>query len=621
MQKRGVDLAAQPGAQLAWGIIQKGTRMRRTLRPFQALLVILAVTAAPRAGWAAPRPDEPAAGFEGTWKLVVLAFGQDEFVIIKVNRREGGTSATVVAAQRMVVGNASDLKIDPITIDGDAIRFTLRTQAGPFQFLGSMASTGPDAGRILGTFTFRGDVYPARLERTQSNKVADLKPSSLSQEYVSAARERDLSSKLQKLRDAIKKHQGSPTNYLFYGELVASAEAAGLPAPQVGELTHTWLKEAAPYGGAWLNEVRQKALKSLGAAKPYAGLALELAEQADKELNQESELEQKAAVVAILARSAKLAGKTDLAAEAEVRSAKLEQLLDDEYHRKVPPFKPEKFAGRKKPEVDRVVLMEIFTGAQCPPCVAADVGFDGLLATYKPTEFIGLQYHLHIPGPDPLTNEDTEARQKYYESDFQGTPSTFFNGQSQAGGGGAMEGSQEKYREFREIVDRELEKTREANIDLSATRAADQIEIKARASVTKKTGSSGTAKENGESAGSKGGGSNSKPRLRLALVEESIRYVGTNRLRFHQNVVRALPGGPAGRDLASGSGEVSIKVNLKDLRRGIEEYLSERAKTRPFPGVLPEIALDHLSVVAFVQDDSDKRVLDAAWVPVKAENP
>jgi hypothetical protein len=595
--------------------------MRRTLRSFQALLMVLAVTAAPRAGWAAPRPDEPAAGFEGTWKLVVLAFGEDEFAILKVNRREGGTSATVVATQRMVVGNASDLKIDPITIDGDAITFALKTQAGSFQFLGRMATTGPDAGRILGTFTFRGEVYPARLERTQSNKVADLKPSSLSQEYVSAARERDLPAKIQKLREAIKKHQGSPTNYLFYGELVAAAEAAGMPAAQVGELTHTWLKEAAPYGGTWLREVRQKALRSLGTAKPYAGLALELAEQGDKELDEEAGLEQKAAVVAILARSAKLAGRTDLAAEAEARSAKLEQRLDEEYHRKVPPFKPDKFAGRKKPGADQVVLMEIFTGAQCPPCVAADVGFDGLLATYKPTEFVGLQYHLHIPGPDPLTNEDTVARQKYYDSDFEGTPSTYFNGKSQAGGGGAMQGSQDKYREFREIIDRELETTREANIDLSATRAADQIEIKARASVTRKPGSTGSAKKNGESSGSKGGGTGSKPRLRLALVEDSIRYVGNNQLRFHHNVVRALPGGPAGRDLTSGPGEVSIKVNLKDLRRGIEEYLSQRAKSRPFPGVLPEIALDHLSVVAFVQDDSDKRVLGAALVPVKAENP
>jgi len=35
-------------------------------------------------------------------------------------------------------------------------------------------------------------------------------------------------------------------------------------------------------------------------------------------------------------------------------------------------------------------------------------------------------------------------------------------------------------------------------------------------------------------------------RLRLVLVEESIRYVGGNKLRFHHQVVRALPGGVKG---------------------------------------------------------------------------
>ncbi len=83
--------------------------------------------------------------------------------------------------------------------------------------------------------------------------------------------------------------------------------------------------------------------------------------------------------------------------------------------------------------------MELFTGAQCPPCVAADVAFDALLQTYKPTEFIGLQYHLHIPGPDPLTNNDSEERQKYYGSAIRGTPSTFFNGKARPAAAGAWQ--------------------------------------------------------------------------------------------------------------------------------------------------------------------------------------
>ena len=42
---------------------------------------------------------------------------------------------------------------------------------------------------------------------------------------------------------------------------------------------------------------------------------------------------------------------------------------------------------------DRAVLVELFTGSQCPPCVAADLAFDTLAKTYKPADAILLEYH------------------------------------------------------------------------------------------------------------------------------------------------------------------------------------------------------------------------------------
>src|SRR5262249_40197176 len=83
----------------------------------------------------------------------------------------------------------------------------------------------------------------------------------------------------------------------------------------------------------------------------------------------------RAPAVNLLARSARLAGKAEIAAEAESRARRIDAQLDAEYHEKVPPFKPEPFAGRAGGKGDRTVLMEIFTGAECPPCVAADVAF------------------------------------------------------------------------------------------------------------------------------------------------------------------------------------------------------------------------------------------------------
>ena len=236
----------------------------------------------------------------------------------------------------------------------------------------------------------------------------------------------------------------------------------------------------------------------------------------------------------------------ELAKETLARHAKLSQKLDEEYLQKVPPFQPTSYNGRQNKKADQVVLMELFTGAQCPPCVAADVAFDALLKTYKPAEFIGLQYHLHIPGPDPLTNRDAIARQEYYGSEVGGTPATFFNGRTEAAGGGPMANSSRKYTEYRGIIDKSLEGTKGATIDLSATRAGDQLKIVASAKVTEKSGE-------------KSKGENEKPKrvLRLAVTEEVVRYVGGNKLRFHHHVVRALPGGADGKELKDGAGQDS----------------------------------------------------------------
>ena len=173
--------------------------------------------------------------------------------------------------------------------------------------------------------------------------------------------------------------------------------------------------------------------------------------------------------------------------------------------------------------------MEIFTGAECPPCVAADVAFDALLKTYKPTEFIGLQHHLHIPGPDPLTNTDTVARQGYYGSEVRGTPSTFFNGKS-ARWRRAMANSRGKYDDYRKVIDPALDTEKQAEITLTATQSGDEVKIAA----TAKAASGDAAK-------------GAKPKLRLVLIEPAVRYPGSNKLRFHNNVVRAFPEGSRAR--------------------------------------------------------------------------
>lgn len=122
-----------------------------------------------------------------------------------------------------------------------------------------------------------------------------------------------------------------------------------------------------------------------------------------------------------------------------------------------------------------MVLLELFTGAECGPCVAADLAFDALSSAYRPTELITLEYHLHIPRPEPLTGPDCVARAFYYE--VHSTPSTLFNGQPAALHGGPAEQARRKLNQYRSVIDNMLQGARRAKIELKADRASEQIRI------------------------------------------------------------------------------------------------------------------------------------------------
>ncbi|NOQ53989.1 MAG: hypothetical protein GQ558_05235, partial [Thermoplasmata archaeon] len=63
---------------------------------------------------------------------------------------------------------------------------------------------------------------------------------------------------------------------------------------------------------------------------------------------------------------------------------------------------------------DRTVLVELFTGAACGPCVNADYGLDDYIANHNRGEAIALVYHRSIPAADKLETSETSARQGWY---------------------------------------------------------------------------------------------------------------------------------------------------------------------------------------------------------------
>jgi hypothetical protein len=332
---------------------------------------------------------------------------------------------------------------------------------------------------------------------------------------------------------------------------------------------------------------RYKALEATTSARAAAGLPIDAPTSA------------RAWALSRLVDAAKRAGKTDAAAEQEL--ARIKELITEEGRPPTVPLVVAPGADRRDSEGNQVVLVELFTGAQCGPCVAADVAFDALSIAYKTSDMIALQYHLHIPGPDPLTSPDSVSRRDYYA--VRSTPSTFFNGRALAGSGGPVEHSRRKFNQYRHVIDQLRKEKRIATINLGARRTGDEIHITASAKI-------------GESAGTPP----LTPRLRLALVEESVAYKGRNGLPTHHHVVRAMPGGAEGRNLAGGDVVVEETVRISELRRTQKEYLknypASPGSRGPFPGAPPPLDLKKLNVVAFIQDDSDHSVLDAVAVPV-----
>src|SRR5207247_402185 len=62
--------------------------------------------------------------------------------------------------------------------------------------------------------------------------------------------------------------------------------------------------------------------------------------------------------------------------------AGLDEALDKTYNEKFPnPVKPERYQPSAA-RTDKVVLLELFTGSGCPPCVASDLALDAAMQRY-----------------------------------------------------------------------------------------------------------------------------------------------------------------------------------------------------------------------------------------------
>lgn len=254
------------------------------------------------------------------------------------------------------------------------------------------------------------------------------------------------------------------------------------------------------------------------------------------------------------------------------------------------PYHPEPFnapSGWK----GKAVLAELFTGSECPPCVGADLGFDGLIESYPAQYLAILQYHLPIPRPDPMMNPATKLRGDYYG--VNSTPTVFIDGTNKMVGGGSRGMAEGKFKQYTAAIDPLLVADPEVALKVKAALAGDKIEVSYEFDKTV-VGAD----------------------YHVVLVQDEEDYKGSNGLQFHKLVVREIvtvdPVAPkrAAFDLAAS--ERAADANLTEFEKNYDRVPNFKWATRR-----AKIARTGLKVVFFAQDRESKRVLNAVVAEVK----
>ena len=276
-------------------------------------------------------------------------------------------------------------------------------------------------------------------------------------------------------------------------------------------------------------------------------------------------------------------------------SVTLEAALDKAYLEKFPnPVKPEAYKPTSA-RTNKLVLLELFTGSGCPPCVASDLALDAAMSRYT-DNVISLVYHEHIPQPDPMVAANNNDRRLYYS--VNGVPTFEIDGSMVARdgsnpGGGGRTNTQAVYTNYTSSIDKALEIAPKAALNVKATGEGDQISV-----TVNVTSLPADAKD---------------LRLHIVLAEKELKFTGENGIRFHPMAVRATAGEKGAGLPITAKGTTKYTFSLNQIKDEITKSLAAELAKRRSGGntTATYMAEDHaytaidtseLVVVAFIQD-------------------
>lgn len=291
-------------------------------------------------------------------------------------------------------------------------------------------------------------------------------------------------------------------------------------------------------------------------------------------------------------------------------TAGMEADIDAQYRKLVPTaFTP---APHTAPPTDRTVLLELYTGSACEPCVAADLAFDGVVTAYPRDEVVALAFDQHVPDPDPLANPDSVARGDSYH--IVGTPTAYIDGKDAGFIGGERKEGQKSFTTLTGSLDEELNVSSGVELKLNAAISPDHTIVGNATAVIKDSAAlhkllSSTASPNLV--------------LNIALVQLDVRYSGENGIRFHPMVVRSVArpldkGFPVAM---TGESKASFVFDPSAISGQLSKYLADFSQFNKTFGVVHFLSTDTsldgpLAVAAWVEDPSTHRVLQASFAPL-----
>jgi tetratricopeptide (TPR) repeat protein len=268
-----------------------------------------------------------------------------------------------------------------------------------------------------------------------------------------------------------------------------------------------------------------------------------------------------------------------------------------------------------------VVLEELFTGGDCEPCVAPDLASDAALHRYTRDQVVLAVYHDNAPGPDPFTTTTSENRAKFYGTGGS-TPHIFLDGKELKIEEGQPSHAQSSFEILTKAADPLLAASSKATLNLEAHRKGNLVDV----TVTGKLGDLPP-----------------KTHLQILLLETEVSYSGRNTLHFQPMVVHAsaaLKAPDSGFAVEHGPAlSQSYTFDLKKIeadnlayydqyREGLEKRMAafiakgsfskaEIDKMAAFREPKNLIHPDRLAVVAFLQADDSKQVLQTAYATVR----